>query len=39
VGLTATNQWFQYPGSTIVTNVAININPAKTNVYYRMAYP
>jgi len=39
VGLTTTNQWFTYPGSDSVTNVTININPAKTNVYYRMAYP
>jgi autotransporter-associated beta strand protein len=39
VGLTATNQWFPYPGSASITNVSITINPAKTNVFFRMAYP
>jgi len=39
VSLTATNQWFPYPGSASVTNVAIPLNPAKTNVFFRMAYP
>ncbi len=39
VGLTATNQWFTYPGSVSVTNVTINLNPGATNVFYRMTYP
>lgn len=39
VGITASNQWFTYPGSATVTNVNITINPAKTNVFFRMVYP
>ena len=39
VGLTATNQWFAYPGSTSVTNVSIPINHSGTNVFFRMVYP
>ena len=38
VGLTAANQWFSYPGSASLTNVTITINPAKTNVFFRMVY-
>jgi len=38
VGLNATNQWFPYPGSATLTNVNITINPAKTNVFFRMVY-
>ncbi len=38
VGLTATNQWFSYPGSEAITNVNITINPGKTNVFFRMIY-
>jgi len=37
-GLAATSQWFPYPGSAAVTNVSITINPAKTNVFFRMVY-
>jgi autotransporter-associated beta strand protein len=39
VGLTATNQWFPYPNSASLTNVSLPLNPAKTNVFFRMAYP
>ncbi len=39
VGLTATNQWFAYPNSANLTNVNINMDPKKTNVFFRMAYP
>ena len=41
VSLTATNAWFNYPtdGSVGVTNVTITVNPAKTNVFYRMLKP
>ena len=39
VGLAATSQWFAYPGSASLTNVNITINPAKTNVFFRMVYP
>jgi autotransporter-associated beta strand protein len=38
-GLAATSQWFPYPGSTTITNVSITINPAKTNVFFRMMHP
>jgi fibronectin-binding autotransporter adhesin len=38
VGLAATNMWFAYPGSTSVTNVAIPISTAETNVFYRLIY-
>jgi autotransporter-associated beta strand protein len=37
-GLTAANQWFSYPGSETITNVSFIINPAKTNVFFRMVY-
>jgi autotransporter-associated beta strand protein len=33
------SQWFAYPGSAGVTNVAITINPVKTNVFFRLVYP
>ena len=39
VGLTATNQWFPYPGSASVTNVSIPMDNTKTNVFFRMVYP
>jgi autotransporter-associated beta strand protein len=39
VGLTATSQWFPYPGSASVTNVDITINPSKPNVFFRLVYP
>ena len=39
VGLTATNQWFAYPGSAAVTNVSIPFDHAMTNVFFRMVYP
>lgn len=31
--------WFPYPGSALVTNVDISINPAATNVFFRLIYP
>jgi autotransporter-associated beta strand protein len=31
--------WFPYPGSPLVTNVDISINPAATNVFFRLVYP
>ena len=37
--ITATNAWFAYPGSSTNTNVAVMIDPFKTNVFFRMAYP
>jgi autotransporter-associated beta strand protein len=39
VGLTSTNQWFPYSGSSSVTNVSIPIIPAKANVFFRMIHP
>jgi hypothetical protein len=38
VGLSATNQWFSYPGSAAMTNVGISINPAEANVFFRLVY-
>jgi len=38
-GLTASNQWFPYAGSALVTNVSINMDSTKTNVFFRMVYP
>lgn len=38
-GLTATSQWFPYPNSANLTNVNIPVDPTKTNVFFRMAYP
>jgi len=39
VGLANTNFWFPYPGSSALTNVAIPVNPSKTNVFFRLVYP
>jgi autotransporter-associated beta strand protein len=38
-GLAASNQWFPYSGSALVTNVSINMDSTKTNVFFRMVYP
>ena len=38
-GLSATSQWFPYPNSANLTNVNIPMDPTKTNVFFRMAYP
>lgn len=39
VDLANTNDWFDVPGSQNVTNLVITINPAVTNVFYRLRYP
>jgi len=39
VNVANTNFWFAYPGSASLTNVAIAINPARTNVFFRLVYP
>ena len=41
VSLTTPGAWFNYPadGSVTVTNVTITVDPAKTNVFYRMLKP
>lgn len=33
------NQWFAYPGSTSLTNINLTIDPAKTNVFFRLVHP
>ncbi len=38
VGLLATNQWFDWPGSSSLTEVTNNMLPAQTNVFYRLVY-
>ena len=38
-GLTATNAWFPYPGSAALTNVSPGLNPAVTNVFFRLLAP
>ena len=38
VGLTATNDWFTYPGSTAVTNITVPIG-STGDVYFRLVYP
>ncbi len=38
VGLTATNAWFPYPGSSTVTNLSIPIG-SSSNVFFRLSYP
>ncbi|HSU53861.1 MAG TPA: hypothetical protein VLT36_07390, partial [Candidatus Dormibacteraeota bacterium] len=39
VGLTATGSWFAVPGASATNQMTLPINPAKTNVFYRMIYP
>ena len=39
VDVTLTNFWFVVPGSTNTNSVTITINPALTNVFYRMQHP
>jgi autotransporter-associated beta strand protein len=38
VGLTATNQWFPFPGSTTATNVSIDVEEIRSSVFFRLAY-
>jgi fibronectin-binding autotransporter adhesin len=38
VSVASPSSWFSYPGSSAVTNVVININPAATNVFFRLVY-
>ncbi|HLP77949.1 MAG TPA: autotransporter-associated beta strand repeat-containing protein [Candidatus Paceibacterota bacterium] len=38
VSLTATDAWFAVPGSTTVTNISINVDATKTNVFYRLKF-
>ena len=41
VGLASSSAWFNYPanGAVDVTNLNITMNPAKTNVFFRMLKP
>jgi hypothetical protein len=39
VSLVNTNYWFDVPGSQLVTNLSITINPSLTNVFYRLRQP
>jgi autotransporter-associated beta strand protein len=39
VGLTVTNAWFPYPGSSTVTNENISLDASKPNVFFRLVYP
>ena len=39
VGVASPAAWFPYPGSSGVTNVTITIEPAITNLYFRLVYP
>jgi autotransporter-associated beta strand protein len=39
VGVAAANAWFYYPGSASVTSVNIPIDPAQTNVFFRLVLP
>jgi len=36
VGVTSSNSWFSYPGSTATNQVIITIDPTRANVYYRL---
>jgi hypothetical protein len=38
IGLSATNAWFPYPGSDIVTNLSVPVG-ASGNVCFRLTYP
>lgn len=38
VAVNASSQWYPFPGSASLTNVSLGINPAKTNVFFRMVY-
>jgi hypothetical protein len=37
--LSNTNFWFTVPGSTATNHLIITMDPAQTNVFYRMVYP
>jgi hypothetical protein len=39
VNLTDTNYWIDITGSDAVTNLSITIDPAQTNVFYRIRKP
>jgi len=39
VGVTSTTNWFALPNSQTSTQVVISVNPARTNVFYRLLLP
>jgi len=39
ISLSNPNNWFAVPGATTTNKVIITINPAVSNVFYRMTYP
>jgi hypothetical protein len=39
IGLTATGSWFAVPGASATNQITLPMNPANTNVFYRMVYP
>jgi hypothetical protein len=39
VGLRAPGSWFTIAGSAATNQIVLSINPAKTNVFYRLVYP
>lgn len=39
IGLNSPGSWFPVSGSSSLTNLNIIINPAKSNVFFRMVYP
>lgn len=39
VGVTSTGNWFPVAGSTTTNSMTFPINPARSNVFYRMVYP
>ncbi len=39
VSVASPANWYIYPGSTAVTNVTVPIDPASTNVFFRLVYP
>jgi autotransporter-associated beta strand protein len=39
VGVTASGSWFPYPSSDTLTNITLTLDPAQTNVFYKLVYP
>ena len=39
VGVTSSANWFPVAGSTATNSMTFTINPARSNVFYRMTYP
>ncbi len=39
VAVASSTNWFTVPGSDGTTTMSLNINPARTNVFFRMLHP